>query len=331
MAGLCLSSCKKTEYEYQKRPYNDIKVFTVLNATGDSTKCFISGDSITVNWSPDVALPATITPKIVIDGKATISPASGTAVPFNKTTVYTVTAENGDIKTYKLNPLVGLPTPIISSASGPITWLTTNQMTIFGEYFLSGTDASQLQAYLQRVSDGVEIPLTVDRASITNYGMRATLPDFSAEQDTGMHKLYVKAGNRIAKSFDVRFITPPITNITQSSNLVQDGQPIHSGDKITINYTMSDNYGGKVASYYHARNIDHIRLYFSKTFEIVEIRDGIVKGDNTVEITLPNLDKYKGEYMTQYRFIYKSAPPAEALFSSYYLRGFLSTTGTIVQ
>lgn len=323
IAGISLQSCKK-EYDYQKRPYNDIKQFTILGATGDSTKCLISGDTITVYWNPDVTMPATITPKIVVDGKATISPASGTSVPFNNTTVYKVTAEDGTVKTYKLNPVANAPIPSISSASGPLTWLNDTQLSIFGEYFLSNTDASQVTAYLQRVSDGVEIPLTLVSSRTTNYSLLANLPAFSLEQDTGMHKLFVKTGTRVAKSVDVKFLTPYISYAHPVSSLVEDGKPVHSGDKITVNYSFSDDYGGKIASYYHARNIDYVLLYMYPSFEILTIKDGLVKGDNNVEITLPNIDKYIGQTIGQYRFIYKSAPAASALLSSYYLRGFLN-------
>lgn len=326
IGGLGLQSCSKTEYDYQKRPYNSIKQFTILGSAGDSTKCLISGDSITVYWNPDVAMPATVAPVIVVDGKATISPASGASVPFTKSTVYTVTAEDGSVKTYRLNPVTKTPIPAISSVSGPITWLNGTQLSIFGEYFLGSTTPDQVIAYMQRVSDGVEIPLTLVSNRTTNYSLLANLPAFSVEQDTGMHKVFVKTGTRVAKSVNVKFLTPFISNANPVSSLVEDGQAVHSGDKITINYSFSDSYGGKIASYYHARNIDYVLIYFSPSFEILTIRDGIVKGDNKVEVTLPNIDKYIGQTVNQYRFIYKSVPVESATLSSYYMRGFLSKT-----
>lgn len=326
IAGFTLQSCRKTEYDYQKRPYNTIKQFTILGSTGDSTKCLISGDSITVYWNPDVPMPATVTPSIVVDGKAVISPASGASVPFNKTTVYTVTAENGDVKTYKLNPVAKVPLPSVSNVLGPIVWMTTNQMSIYGENFLANTDPSQMKIYMQRVSDGVEIPLELENERTTNYSLIAKLPEFTAEQDTGLHRVYVKAGNRVAKSANVRFLTPFISYANPVSSLAEDGKAIHSGDKININYSFSDSYGGKIASYYHARNISEVRIYMSPSFEILTITEGIVRGDNKVEVTLPNIDKYIGQTIGQYRFIYKSVPPEQAASSSYFLRGFPTQT-----
>lgn len=325
IAGMLLQSCGKTEYEYQKRPYNDIKQFIITGSTGDAVKCFVSGDSITVYWNPDVELPSTITPTIVVDGKATVSPVSGTRVPFNKNTTYTVTAENGEVKLYRLNPVLSLPVPVISRVSGPLTWLSATQFSIYGEYFLANTDTAEISAYMQRVSDGFEVPLELVRERTTNYSLVAQLPAFSAEQDTGLHKLFVKAGNRVAEAADVRFLTPFISHAHPVSNLVQEGQAVHSGDSITINYSFSDDYGGKIAGYYHARNIDYVVLYFFPSFETITIPGSRVVTDNKVSIKLPDIDKYIGQTIGQYRFIYKTVPPEQATVSAYYLRGFINT------
>ena len=326
VAGFGLQSCEKTEYDYLKRPYNEIKQFVLIGSTGDSTKSLISGDSITIYWNPDVKLPASITPKIVIPENATISPASGVSVPFAKNTVYTVTAENGDKKTYHLNPVLSLPVPSISGVSSPLTWLNSSQLEIYGEYFLASTQPSEIKAYMQRVSDGVEIPLELVANRTTNYALVANLPAFSMEQDTGMHKLFVKAGNRVAQGVNVQFLTPFISHANPVSSLVQDGQDIHSGDSLTINYAFSDSYGGKVAGYYHPKNIDYVLVYFSPSFETVTIKGNLVITDKTVKIKLPDVDKYIGQTVAQYRFIYKSVPAASAISSSYFLRGFLAKT-----
>jgi hypothetical protein len=235
------TSCKKTEYEHEKSPYNNIKQFIIAGSTGDSTKCLISGDSIIIYWNPDVALPANITPSIVVDGKATISPASGATVPFNENTMYTVTAENGDVKTYRINVVLSMPIPAISRVSTPLTWLNSSQIYIYGEYFLANNDTSEIEAYMQRVSDGFEIPLELVRSRTTNYTLVANLPEFTAEQDTGLHKLFVKTGERVSPGIDVQLLTPSISYVTRESSFVQDGQDIHAGDWLTINYTATDS------------------------------------------------------------------------------------------
>lgn len=327
--GMGLQSCSKTEYEYEQSPYNDILQFVVLGSTGDSTKCLVSGDSITVYWNPDVALPETITPKIVVDDKAVISPASGEAVAFDESTTYTVTAENGATKTYRLKVSLNIPIPTISSATNPLTWLTSTQINIYGEHFLVNAAQQEPNVYMQRVADGVEIPLELVEGRTTNYSMIASLPDFSAEQDTGLHRLYIKYNERITQSTDITFQTPVISHANPVSNLAEDGQDVYSGDKLTINYAFSDNYGGKIASYYHPRNIDYILIYFSPSYQTISISENIEVTDNTVTFTLPDIDEFIGQTIAQYRFIYKSVPPASATSSSYFLRGFLTQPTTV--
>ncbi len=322
MLVLGFHSCSKTEYEYEKSPYNTIQQFQIIGSNGDSVKCLVSGDSITIHWNPDVELPETITPKIVVDDKATISPVSGEAVPLNESTTYTVMAENGETKTYRLKIVLNIPLPTISSANKSLTWLTQTQINIFGENFLANAEQQVPDVYLQRVADGVEIPLELVEGRTTNYSMLANLPAFSAEQDTGLHRLYIKYHDRVTASTDIRFLVPPITYANPVASLVQDGQDVHSGDKLTVSYAFSDDYNGKIASYYHARNIDYAIVYFSPSYQTINITDNIEFTDNTITFQLPDIDQHIGETIAQYRFIYKSVPPESALFSSYYLRGF---------
>ena len=329
LTGLSLQSCEKTEYDYLKRPYNDIQQFVVLGSTGDSTKSVIIGDSINIYWNPDVPLPSNITPKIVVDKNATISPASGASVPFNKNTIYTVTAENGDVKTYRLNPVLTLPVPSISSVSTPLTWLNSTQVNIFGEYFLANTQPSEIKAYMQRVSDGFEFPLQLVANRITNYSIVANLPDFSAEQDIGLHKLYVKAGNRVAKSVDVIFQAPSISFTNRIASLVQEGKDVHPGDSLTINYAVSDSYGGKVAGYYSTKNVRTVLLYVA--FDaMIEVNDLVIT-DSTIKFKVPEtFDQYIGQSILQCRLFFKTAPQDQATLTAYRHTMYLTTPSPIV-
>lgn len=331
MTGIGVSSCKKTEYEFEKRPYNEIKQFVVIGSTGDSTKSLISGDSITIYWNPDVVMPASITPKIVIDSKATISPASGQAVPFDKNTIYTVTAEDGKVKKYHLNPVLTIPVPSISRVAGsPATWLISTQLTVYGENFLTaGITPADIKVYMQRASDGFEFPLELVENRTTNFFLTVNLPQFSAEQDTGLHKLFVKIANKVGMGSDVQLLVPPISYANPTSNLVQEGQKVYTGDTLTINYAVNDNYGGKIAGYYKGSNaIDRVLVYTSN-FDIITVPAAQLKvTDNTVKLKLPDITPYIGQTINQYRFIYKTVPPDQAIYSTYYLRGFLSIATT---
>ncbi len=319
-----LPSCTKTAYNHQKQPYNDIKVFTISGSYGAPVKGLVKDDTVTVYWNPDVTMPATISPEIVISDKAVISPASGTAVAFKDTTTYTVTAEDGSVKKYHLKISLNVPTPVLKSANNPAVWLNTTQLTISGEYFLANTDTSQISVYMQRVSDGFEIPLTLVKNRISNYTIVANLPAFSAEQDTGIHRLYVKAGYRVAQSIDVRFVIPAITNTTYTCSFVQDGQTLNMGDSLQINYALTDNMGGIVARYY-TNNVKEILLYTNGYDIIVVPASNIRFLNGAVKFKLPDAGTHKGKDIFQYRMTFNSVVPGSEESSSYSLRGFFNS------
>lgn len=126
-SSLLTVSCEKTKYEYLKKPYTDILSFKIASPIEglDSLSAVIAGDSISIYWDPSLALPNTISPRISVANVASIKPASGEAVPFSDKTVFTVTAEDGTIKEYRLIPMVNTPIPNIfkkTSAPAVMAW-----------------------------------------------------------------------------------------------------------------------------------------------------------------------------------------------------------------
>src|SRR5262249_43347301 len=105
-AALSFSACKKDK-EYTKYPYNNIERFALKSYSNDTIKGVIIKDTVFVYWDASAKLPESITPSIVISERATISPASGTAVSPAASPVYTVTAEDGTIRKYQLKFLLG--------------------------------------------------------------------------------------------------------------------------------------------------------------------------------------------------------------------------------
>ena len=297
--GVSLQSCKKTEIEYEKSPLNGIMRFTVLGSEGDSTRSLINGDSITVYWNPDVALPASIIPHIILEDGATVSPASGQSVPFNKTTVYTVTAQNGTVKTYWLNPSKKVPYPVVSLVT-QAAWITSTQLNISGEYFLANADTANISVYMQRVSDGFEFPLEVLKPLITNYSIRVNLPKFSAQHDIGQHRLYVKTGNRIATPYNVNMLIPPIDNVTRVSDFLQKGKDIHAGDTLTVTYTATDNFSNKIANYYSPTGVQSLLLFIDYD-NMIPVTNFTVSG-NTIKLIVPDkVNDYIGKSISQCR------------------------------
>lgn len=174
-SSLILYSCKEQEYEQLKRPYTDILSFKIASTyVGiDSLNGVISGDSISIYWDPATTLPNTITPNIKVATGATIQPASGQEVPFNTQTTFTVTAEDGTVKTYRLTPQTNHPIPIIYKKAniGPmVNWghaITEGYYVLRapnppGYYFFMGEDGSTENLDMQYSSSGqiVSMPLT---------------------------------------------------------------------------------------------------------------------------------------------------------------------------
>ena len=108
-------SCKK---EAALRPYTDIVNFTVTSPDGEPIKAAIDGDSIVIYWPIGKELPETLTPVINVAEGATISPASGEEVSLREAVQYTVKAETGDRKTYRLHVPNNKPKPYVSTLGG---------------------------------------------------------------------------------------------------------------------------------------------------------------------------------------------------------------------
>lgn len=328
IAGAYMQSCSK-KYEDEKRAGNDITRFVIAGSTGDSVKCLIIDDTITINWDPEVAMPSTITPTIVVEEKATISPASGTAVPLNANTTYKVTAENGEIKTYTLKITLAAPIPSISSSLSAAIWFNNTQIPIYGEYFLAGTDTSKISAYLKRTSDGLEIPLEINKKQVTNYSIIANMPVFSAEMGIGLHQLFVKTGNRVAKGVDMTIYAPPINNVTVVSSFAQDGQDIHADDSLTINYTASSSaYNGRIADFYSTQEIATVVFYFG--YEMTVNVTEFVRKTNSIKFKVPEaVNKYIGQSLGQFRIYYKTVHPDWIISSSYRTNVYFTTPSPV--
>jgi hypothetical protein len=278
---ILLSSCSKTEYEYEKRSYNGIESFSLVGYTGDSMQAVINNDNIIVYWAAEAQQPATIRPVIVVSSHATIFPASGTEVPFTGETVYTVTAEDGTVKKYHLKPVVNYALPrIYNITPGGLSWISNTIVTVSGEYFLSGA-VSDVRVFAQRVRDGFEFDLHIDQAALTMTNIRAVIPSYSNTMDTGMHVIKVKVGNRISDEKTLRITQPTITGSGDLINITfpEAGQTLVAGDSMTVKF--SDNHNGNVCKWYK-KKFTRVSIE-NYTFEAAEL----AQTDSTVKFKLP--------------------------------------------
>lgn len=128
------TACKK---DYEQTPYNytDILSFSYTDTAGTLRKAAIKGDSILVYWPQRLTTSPDITPTIVVAEKATVSPASGSAVKLANGTPVTVTAEDGSKKTYYIRLVQNLPDIVLaaSAVTGELTMtIARGKTTSFG-------------------------------------------------------------------------------------------------------------------------------------------------------------------------------------------------------
>lgn len=114
LIAIIFSACDKVYPDY---PYNEIQSFSFKNANGEVIKGVITNGEIIVYWPENQPLPENINAEVRVSERATVSPASGTAVAFNGTTTFTVTAQDGSKTEYKLKPVVNYVKPTISGVN----------------------------------------------------------------------------------------------------------------------------------------------------------------------------------------------------------------------
>jgi hypothetical protein len=282
--GVCawslLQGCSKTEYEYEKRSYKNIESFVLMGYAGDSINASVNNGNIIVYWAAETELPKTIKPVIVVSDHATISPASGTEVSFSSETVYKVTAEDGSVQTYRLKPVINHAVPRISEISpNNLHWISGTQVTVSGEYFLTG-DTADVHVYAQRLRDGFEFDLPIDYTKISMTSITANLPAYTDIQDTGLHKIFVKIGDRVSDEKEVILRMPDIS----FSNLMymsfdEVGKQLSAGDSVTLR--IRDDYNGDVIKWY-AKHFTKLVIE-DYTFEA----DALTQTDNTIKFKLP--------------------------------------------
>ena len=324
-------SCDKKEFEYGKEPYNVIESFKIKGyGTIDSIQAVIAGDSILIYWDVAVEQPATITPTIVIPATATLTPASGEAVAFSEETEYTVTAEDGTIRTYRLKPKINQPIPVITKVPTAFEWnpAKTQTIRIAGEYFLEGGDTSAIKVYAQRIRDGFEFGLPLIKQQVTQTNISATIPAFTAEQDSGRHNIFVKIGQVVSPPTEVWLTQPNYSHLMFGKvSLEEDGQPVSPGDILTVNYSLSDNYGGIIARYYTDQNLKSVTLRLKKgnsgaTVPYADMNNVVSVKDNKVKFIVPE-ETPIGYYIEAVAPQFKYMANAENLYE--YYQGYTST------
>ncbi len=191
IAGAC--SKEKVDAPY---PYHELKTFKVVAATGDTIQAAVADGSIILYWPFDEPVPATITPLITVSDKATVSPASGTAIAIKDSVSYVVTAQTGAAAAYKLRVIVNQPELQINSGSDMVGQLGAN-LSIGGITYLI-PDVNVTSAYLVSAK-GEETKCTINgftELGANDYALEMATPDV----DTGSYKLKVISATKTVTS-----------------------------------------------------------------------------------------------------------------------------------
>lgn len=133
LMSVILICCKK---EYANYPYADLLQFTIKDANGGDLKAVIKGEDIILYWPPMQQLPDSISPSITVSDRATILPASGKKVAFKDGVSYSITAQDGTVKKYKVKLAINQIKPTIAISN---TASVGTSFSIGGDSFIPDT------------------------------------------------------------------------------------------------------------------------------------------------------------------------------------------------
>lgn len=332
-------SCSKTEYKVTERPYNEIKKFAIAGyGNQDSIKGVITDNEILVYWNSDNQRPTHVRPHISISQAASISPLSDAEVEFSENTVYTVTAEDGSVRTYTLRPVIQQPIPLLHSLyvgknATDLTWVDTETFHLRGEYFLAAGNQA-IKVYAQRLKDGYEFDIPHHIENATPTSLEVSLPEFTTAQDTGWHKVWLKVGELTSGSREVYFVQPTPQNMQTAFTLQQHGQALQPRQELTLDYSFTDNYDGAVTRYY-VKNFGTIYVNIqglsNGSQAYVEVED-ISYTDNQVSFKLPEtIGQYAGGYIHHFQIRAKLPLSTKPDYLSAYFYMMPDATTTIAE
>jgi hypothetical protein len=191
-----ITGCKKETPAY---PYNDVTGFAISDAHGDTLQAAISDNELIVYWPPFQDVPDSITPNIRLSARASITPATNVAVPFNDSTTYTVRAQNGSTKTFHLKVMINQPpidftiNPLNTNATGQPLLYTDNgiygYLQLGAQFFIEDTT----QTSVMLVSANNTYPLHITAGTLSKLSLSCNLSEDIPE---GMYKVRVKSGYR---------------------------------------------------------------------------------------------------------------------------------------
>jgi len=237
--------CRK-EIVYTEYPYNAVEQFSITDTKGNELKAVLRGDSIIIHWPPHQDVPERIKPtRITLSDRATISPAADEEVPFSKETSYTVTAEDGAKRTYRLYPHINQPELIIGLQYDSNRYLfsskTGTTLRLEGEYIIPDAERTQVILIDTVTQQEFSIPMKYAKKLTYNYILFEMPHENGAGIVPGGYHVRVKSGQWTKMAGTIGLLpgkTPP--DLVASYAIDQEGlETLAPGREISISYSMS--------------------------------------------------------------------------------------------
>ncbi|WEK33845.1 MAG: hypothetical protein P0Y53_15255 [Candidatus Pseudobacter hemicellulosilyticus] len=192
---VALMACKK-ETEYRNEPVQALHSFSIT-AGETILEAAIKDDSLVVYWPWPVLLPETISPVISLAAGASISPASGTAVPLTTGTRYTLKKEDGSEQVYYLKLVNNWPALDTRYIKNTVNSGRGERLNLSGLRYFIGDKEKTSMSLISRIN-GEETPLNIETITDRTIGGRLpqTLP-IDTDYDQGHWVKLVNAGRTL--------------------------------------------------------------------------------------------------------------------------------------
>lgn len=267
-----LSSCSK---EYVDFPYNEIESFEVKDANGKTLSASIVNNEIILYWPPYQEEPTTLTPTIVVSDRASISPASGTAISLktDESAKYIVKAQDGTTRTYTLKLQVNQP--MISatlSLSADLVYNIGSSPTIGLSTQHILTDKDKTTAFLIDESNK-ETKLTIE--TLEANGISVVVP---TEPNVGTYKIKIVSGIRSVTTETFKIAPPAFAALVTNDMVTRN---IKRGEKMLLNYSVS------AFKKYYSNSVGSFKLIDLGRVEHTVTEVNFNESTQKIEVTIP--------------------------------------------
>lgn len=212
-----LGACKK---QYPSYPYAELLSFSIKDAKGAPLLGAVQGNEIVIYWPPEQVVPERINPQLTVSERAVVSPASNASVPFVSGTSFTVTAQDGTTKVYKLKTVLNQAKPYVKddgdnygldTRNSKLSIVESQTLAFMGNYF--NPIEGQLKVFLQ-AADGKEVEIPIDRERFERNLVRLEA---------------IPGTNAVGKYVGIRIQSNPYSiNIKKDFEVKADPRPNHT-------------------------------------------------------------------------------------------------------